>query len=134
MNTKLAVGTIVIIAAGLVSGSYYLGRHPSAKASDVPAGCIAGPGEICPSADFEQEIKTLKALSARQRDLNNDPKVKELISVIDQQRGMSERMQQEINQTIQQNPGHAWDGAKEKFVPAAVTMVQPPAPTPAKKP
>ena len=123
MNWKmLVVIGLICIGIGIVGVSIL---HHSAKA-DEAASCVAGPGEICPSADFKLELKNLKVLADRQRDLAQNPKVKELIEIMDTQRGMSERMQGEINQTLQANPGLKWDGVKEKFVPG------PPAiPTPA---
>lgn len=117
----LGFGLFVISATG-----FYLGRRLATPGGELSA-CVAGPGEICPSDDFKQELKALKALADRHRALSQDPKVKELSSVADQWYGMSQRMQQEINQTLQQNPGHAWDGGKEKFV---VVPVPQPTPTP----
>ena len=138
MNRKLAwiVGGGPVAVVLLVA--LYIGHTVGVRAGAALPACIAEKGEICPSDDFKQELKTFKALGDRQRTLSQDPKIKELISVMDQQRGMSDRMQQEINQTLQQNPGHAWDGTKEKFVvaapspqPAAVPTV--PAQAPAQK-
>jgi hypothetical protein len=132
VNVKLVLGVATLVAFSTVGGgAYYFGaRH--ANASTVPT-CVAGVNEICPSDEFRQEVVTFKALNERQKALSQDPKVKELVSVIDQQRGMGERMQQEINQTLQANPGHQWDGAKEKFVPAPILQPKP-AETPAAPP
>jgi hypothetical protein len=112
----------MILVGGFV-GVYFWGKHVSAQETEAKA-CVAGPGEICPSDDFKQEITTFKTLAARQRDLSQNAKVKELIALIDQTKGMSERMQGEIQQTLNQNPGHQWDGAKEKFT------LMPPQPAP----
>lgn len=124
MKEKLIVVAIALLVGG---GGGYAVYHFKSAEPEAPS-CSAGVGEICPSDDFRQELKNFKALGDKQRVLSQDPKIKELISVMDQQRGMSERMQQEINQTLQQNPGHQWDGQKQKFV------VAPPQPAPALSP
>lgn len=116
---------LVALAAAILVGAGvgYFAVHHSAKAAET--GCLAGPGEICPSPDFLLELKTLKWLGERQRTLSQDPKVKELVQLMDTQRGMAERMQQEINQTLQANPGHLWDGQKEKFILAPIPALPP---------
>lgn len=126
MNWK--VFAVVALICLLLGGgtAVVIGRY-SSKA-DEPKVCIAGPGEICPSPDFAQELKNLKAMGDRLRALQQEPKIKEIIELQDTQRGMAERMQMEVNQVLQANPGHVWDGVKEKFVPA------PPAPAPAATP
>lgn len=125
MNVK-SIGLTVAIVLFLGSGGWVVTKTISTRANALPS-CTAGPGEICPSDDFKEQLKTFKALAERQRVLSQNPKLKELISVIDQQSGMGDRMQKEINITLQANPGHAWDGTKEKFVVAPAQ----PAPTPA---
>lgn len=116
MKSVAGVGIIVVgviaCSAALYEAGSYRAKHPS----DAPVACNAGPGELCPSEDFSKELKDLKALSKQQHALMEKSDVKELISVIDQEKGMSERMQAEITQTLNQNPGHQWDGVKEKFV------------------
>ena len=126
MNRKpvLIIAAACLSLIGISGASFYFGERHSAKADEASA-CVAGAGEICPSADFVLELKNLKRLGDKQKALSQDPKVKELIEIMDTQRGMAERMQGEINQTLQANPGHQWDGVKEKFLPAQL-----PAPVP----
>lgn len=130
MNRKSLVGLVLIAVLGGAGLVYFIMRAQTAAESKTEE-CIAGAGEICPSADFVQELKNLKKMAERQKLLAQDPKVKALVELMDTQRGMATRMQEEINQTLQANPGHQWDGKKEKFVPAPAPVVAP-APTPTK--
>lgn len=133
MKVKMIVVAVLVI--GLAVGAYFFGSYHATHASDALAPCVAGPNELCPNDDFRQEIVTAKALQKQYQMLSQDPKVKQLIALGDQIDGMSRRMQAQITQTLNSNPGHQWDGQKEKFTPAPIlqpTAAAPPS-VPAKK-
>lgn len=126
------IGMLLFGLLAVVTSSILAYRLITKDKTETPK-CVAGPGEICPSDDFITELDELKRLDDQQRTLSQSKVVKELIAINDTRRGMADRMQQEINSTLQANPGHMWDGNKRKFVPAPPPVITAPAPTPAPK-
>jgi hypothetical protein len=132
----LTATAILAVTAGIAL------EHWRSMRSNAPFSCVAAPGEICPTEDFLSDWHAMKNLDAQYREMQKDPKIRALIALSDQYRGMSDRIQVQINQTIQQHPRYQWDDKKEMFVPlppppaspvAPAAAPPPPTPAPAKK-
>lgn len=119
------ITVLIILALACVSG--YVGAN-RLHASSSETTCIAGAGEICPPSDFLHDVDTLNGLQEKQLKLSQSPDVKALVSTIDESRGMAERLQEEVNKTIQSNPGHQWDQNKKRFVTVPIPSTPPTTP------